>query len=157
MADEEITPETILRWHQRFAAQCNNRAWDLADQPERTPGEEDEMLAAAYAAAYHWFQVGAPLNMARADVTLAHVLSSAGQGQFALHYARRCLDYFEQHACEDWDAAFAHAEIAFAAAVLKDEPLHARHRALARQLGQEIEDEQDRQVFLDVFNKMPVV
>lgn len=157
MADDETTPESIARWHQRFAAQCNNRAWDLADQPERTPDEEDEMVAAAYAAAYHWGKVGASLNVARADVTLAHILSVAGQGQSALHYAQRSLDYFEHHACEDWDAAFAHAEIAFAAAVLKDRPLHARHRALAIQLGQEIQDEQDRQVFLDVFERMPAL
>jgi len=40
--------EELSRWHRWFAVECNNRAWQLADQAERTAAEDDEMLNAAH-------------------------------------------------------------------------------------------------------------
>jgi hypothetical protein len=155
MTGEPPSTEEIARWRRRFAAEGNNRAWDLASQPNRSTEEVEEMVYAAYTAAYHWKQVGQPVNHARADVTLAHVLSLVGQGTEALKYARRSLAFFESTAGEDWDIAFAHLEMALAAAVLKDTALHAFHYSLARELGQAIQEEEDRQVFLTELARIP--
>ena len=152
---DEPTPETIDKWHRRFAAECNNRTWDLIDKPKRTPAEDQEMLYNAYSAAFHWLKVGKPINNARADVTLAHAHALLGQGEQALHYAQRCLAFFESNVGEDWDVAFAHAEMAFAAAVLGDADLHAKHYAQAKKLGEAIQEEEDRTVFLDVLARIP--
>jgi hypothetical protein len=152
---DEPTSETIDKWHRRFAMEGNNRTWDLIDKPSRTPAEDQEMLYCAYTAAFHWSKVGKPINNARADVTLAHVHATLGQGEMALPYAQRCLAFFEGNEGEDWDVAFAHAEMAFAAAVLGDAELHARHYALAKQLGESIQEEQDRTVFMDEFFRIP--
>ena len=46
--------EEIATWQKRFAVACNNRAWALIEQPQRTPAETHEMLHAAHAAAWHW-------------------------------------------------------------------------------------------------------
>jgi hypothetical protein len=152
---EQPDQATIDAWHRRFAAECNNRAWDLASQSERSEDETREMLFTAFASAYHWSKLGAPLNEARADLTLAHVHSVLGVGEAALWYARRALAYLEGHACEDWDLAFAHAEMAFAAAVLGDPELHARHYAEAQARGQAIAEDEDRAAFLTELARIP--
>ncbi len=155
MTGEQPSTEEIARWRRRFAVEGNNRAWDLADKADRSPEEIEEMVYAAYTAAYHWKQVGQPINHARADVTLAHALSLAGQGTEALKYARRSLAHFENTPGEDWDLAFAHLEMALAAAVLKNNALHTFHYSQARELGQAIQGEEDRQVFLSVLARVP--
>lgn len=149
------TQEMIDEWHRWFAVECNNGAWDLIAQAERSPEQEIEMLNRAYAAAYHWSKVGTLLNVARADITLAHAQALLGSGDLALESARRALEFFENNACEDWDLAFAHMEIALAAAVEGDAELHAQHYETARTLGDAIHYEEDRKVFLEEFDRIP--
>jgi hypothetical protein len=153
--DEQPPQQEIDRWHRWFAVQCNNAAWNLTSKQDRTSGEDQEMLNLAYASAYHWSKAGQPIHVARADVTLSHAHSLLGDGDLALGYARRALDFFEHNECEDWDLAFAHLEIALAAAVLGEADLHAGHYATARTLGEAIQEEEDRQVFLEEFDRIP--
>jgi len=152
---EEPSQETIDQWHRWFASRCNNQAWDLIAKPQRTSKENRNMLYLAYASAYHWSRVGALLNDARAEITLANVHALLGDADLALFYAQRCLDYFENHNCEDWDRAFAHAAMAHAAAAKKDKSLHAKHYAKAQELGEAIHDQVDRRIFLDELARIP--
>ncbi|MFN8454991.1 MAG: hypothetical protein U0401_10050 [Anaerolineae bacterium] len=152
---EQLTPEQLNQAQRWFAVECNNRAWGLAAQVERTPAEAQEMLYAAYAAAFHWSKIGQPINDARAEVALAHVHALLGHGQLAQQYARRCLAFFEHNDGEDWDIAFAHAEMAHAAAVTGERELHAHHYAAAQARGAAIEDEEDRRIFLDELARIP--
>lgn len=152
---ERSDPETTRQWHRTFAVECNNAAWDLSAREARTPAEDHQMLCAAFAAAYHWAQLDAPLNDARAGLTLAHVLAAVQLGPLALDYARRSLGFFEAGGGEDWDLAFAHAEMAHAAAKCGDHTLHSYHYARARELGDAIGDEEDRRIFLDEFARIP--
>ena len=146
----------IDKWHHWFAAECNNRAWDLAEKAERSADEDREMLLAAYAATFHWSKTGKPINEMRADFLLGHTLALSGDGVAAMKHARRCLDWCEAHSCEDWDIAFAHAGLAHAAAFRGDAGLHAEHFARAGSFGRAIKDSEDRKVFLDVFSRLPV-
>ena len=148
------TQKTIDKWQRWFAIECNNRTWDLASKPERTPDEDREMLLGAYAAAFHWSIIGKPINDARADLALAHVHALLGH-DMALDYAQRCLAFFENNDGEDWDLAFAHAEMAHAAAVIGDYELHARHYAMAKERGLAIKDEEDRNIFMEEFVRIP--
>ncbi|MBI5649923.1 MAG: hypothetical protein HZC40_05660 [Chloroflexi bacterium] len=154
MADQP-TQEQIAQWHRWFAIECNNRAWSLAAQTARTPDDDREMRDSAHAAAYHWGKIGAPINTARADVALAHVYALLGDGAHALQSARQSLDFFTQNESADWDIAFAHAEMAFAAAVNRDAALHAHHYTRARELGAAIKQDADRKIFLDELAKIP--
>jgi hypothetical protein len=151
MADKE----EIAKWHRWFAAECNNLGWSLAAKNERSDAENREMLFAANAAAFHWAKVGQPINDARADLLIAHVYATLGNGAEAMHYATRCLNMCLKQPCEDWDVAFAHAGVAFAASVLGDGALHAEHYATAERLGRAIKDEEDRRVFLEEFAHIP--
>ena len=42
--------------HKYFSAHCFNRAWDLIDKTDRTPGEDEEMIRLSLASQYHWSQ-----------------------------------------------------------------------------------------------------
>lgn len=154
---EKPDQDEINKWHRYFGVEGNNRAWDLASKAQRTAAEDQEMLNLAYTAAYHWSKVGKPVNDARADVTLAHVHALLKHGELALKYAQRSLAFCEQHPNEreDWDLAFAHMEMAHAAAALGDPHLHAQHYAEARRLGQGIAEEEDRKVFLEELARIP--
>jgi len=152
---EQPSQETIDQWHRWFAIECNNNAWDLASHSSRTSAEDEEMVNLAYAAALHWSKVGKPIHQARADVTLAHALSLTNRGELALKHAQRCLVFFETNPSEDWDVAFAHAEVAHAAAVQGNANLHAQHYTLAKEHGLAIHDETDRKIFLDELLRIP--
>jgi hypothetical protein len=153
--DKQATPEDIASWHRWFAVECNNRAWDLADIDKRSEAEDDEMVRAAQAAGYHWSIVGAPVNVARAEMTLAHVYALTGRAAPAMESARRCMAHFEREGGADWDLAFAHAEMALAAVVGGDVALHAQHYEAARAAGAAIADEGDRTAFAAVFDRVP--
>jgi len=88
---EEKTPER----HRNFAIECNNRAWDLCVQV-RTAAEDEELLNAAHAAAFHWGHAGNERNHMRATMLLAEAHALLGLGPTALAYANRMKGYFLQ-------------------------------------------------------------
>ena len=147
----------LARCHRWFAVEGNNRAWALVAQDSRTPDEELLMLTLAHTAAFHWSAAGGSLEVARADYTLAHAYALSGQGVLALRCARRALVFFEENPAEgeDWDRAFAHAELAHAAATAQDGALHAAEFAQAALLGAAIADVEDRTIFLTEFARLP--
>lgn len=149
------SPWTIERMNRWFAVECNNRAWALASQPDRPASEDQALLFNAYAAAYHWSQVGTPLHHARAALLLAHAHALCRHKDLALQYAGECLRFFDNDPGEDWDLAFAHAAMALAQAVAQEKSLHARHYARAKELGQAIKDETDRRIFFEEFARIP--
>ncbi len=141
--------------HRRHAVECNNLAWRLSEQAERSAAEDEEMLNAAHASAFHWSRAGNELNAARAWMLLGRVHALLGNGQAALRYARQCHDYLAAHDPPDWELAFVHAVLAHAAFAAGDGTLHALHYAKARDLGAAIADDEDRSIFLGTFGTIP--
>ena len=152
---DQPAPEEINAWHKRFAASCNNSAWNLIEKPERTAAEGREMIYLAYAAAYHWSVVGTPVNHARAEILLAHALALFGKGDDAKEYARSALSFFEAGNGEDWDIPFAHLEMALAAASQGDYDRHRLHYDLARSTGEVISEQEDRDIFFHELARIP--
>ncbi|MCO6457211.1 MAG: hypothetical protein J5I93_18090 [Pirellulaceae bacterium] len=149
------TPDEIARFHRWHAVESNNLAWKLSEQTSRTAAEDELMLDAAHASAYHWGQVGTELNQVRAQMLLGQVHAALGQGTTALNYARRSSEYFAARETPDWELAFAHAVLAHAASAAGDAALHQQHYALAEQLGQAIADPEDQAVFRQSFQRIP--
>ena len=152
---ERPTTEEIAIWHKRFAVSCNNRGWELVEQPQRSPSEIHEMLHAAHAAAWHWARVGTALNEARADMLLGMAHALASDGDLALRYARLAFNYFNEHEAATWEQAFVHATLAAAAHAGGERELHVEHYAEAARLGDSIADAEDRAVFLRSFANVP--
>ena len=154
---ERPSPEDIARWQKWFAAACNNRAWQLVEQPNRTPSDVHEMLHAAHASAWHWARIGTSLNEARSNMLLGMAHALAGDGPLGLRYAMLAFNYFNEHEAPDWEQAFAHATLAAAAQAAGNAALHAEHYVEAERLGQAIADEQDRDIFMRTFSQVPRV
>lgn len=152
---ERPSSDDIQQWQKRFAVACNNRAWALVEQADRTPSEVHEMLHAAHASAWHWARVGTSLNEARANMLLGMAHGLAGEGALGLRYAMLAFNYFNEHEAPDWEQAFAHAALAAAAKSAGQAALHAEHYAEAGRLGQAIADEQDRDIFMRSFTQIP--
>ena len=135
--------------HRRLAADLFNHTWTLIEREQRTPDEDDEMLYATFASAYHWLRVdgAGPEHRARSEWQISRVYAELGRGEEALVHARRCLDHCRGHGIGDWDLAFAWEALARAARVAGDAGLFHESLAQAREAGREIADADDREHF----------
>ena len=113
------------------------------------------MLQAAHAAAFHWSGVGTELHVARAEQLLAQVYALLDQGDMAMHYAKRNLEFVMGRESPPWELAFSHAVMAHAASKAGNPALHATEYGLARSLGESLEDPDEREIFRATFDTIP--
>jgi hypothetical protein len=151
----DLSPEEIARSHRWHAIECNNLAWELNEQSGRTPNQDEEMLNAAHASAFHWTRVGTELNHARAKMLLGQVHAALGDGKYAMMYAQQSYNYVTTHDSPDWEVAFAHAILAHAAYAAGDSDLHQEHYTRARELGGAIAEPQEQEIFFKTFDRLP--
>lgn len=149
---EDTDPKS---WHRYFAMENNNRAWELAALPTRTPSEKSEMLNAAHAAAAHWAIVGTEQHDMRAKTLLAEVHALCGFGESALELAELVRSYFSTRETEDWEIAFVYAIHAHAAAVAGDSAQHRQSYSAAESAIKAIAGDQDRDIVKQTFNQVP--
>jgi hypothetical protein len=151
----DVTPsEEATAWHRRFAAAANNRAWDLSVQP-RSAAQDQEMLHAAHASAWHWEKVGTRLNRARALMLLAEVHALLGLGQSALAHAEEMRAHLLEVHSPDWEVAFVHVVHAHAAAAAGDTEKHRNSYALAVAALEGITNEEERRNVASTFLHVP--
>jgi len=141
-------------WHRYFAMDCNNRAWDLSIAA-RGADEDDEMLNAAHAAAFHWRFAGNELNHMRATMLLAEVHALRGLGRTAFAYATKMRSYFLGRATPDWEIAFTHAIHAHAAYAAGERELHRRSYDEAVRTVAAILDPKEREIVEQTFAHVP--
>lgn len=138
--------------HRSLAVALFNDCRRLLEKTERSAEEDDELLHAAHASAYHWLKAPEcePKNRARSEWLCSRVYAVLGRAEPALNHAERCLAFAEDHAdnMDDWDLAFAYEALARAHRVAGDEPASSRYERLAREAAEQIEDAEDRQVVL---------
>ena len=70
---------------------ANNSTWELLDGRQLTDDEADDLLGRAYAATYHWRRAegATAVNAARGSWLVSRCHAVLGQGELALHHARR--------------------------------------------------------------------
>jgi hypothetical protein len=56
-----------------LAKEANRETWTLLERDDRTAEDDERMVHAAHAFAFHWQQAGGDLEAARADWPLSHV------------------------------------------------------------------------------------
>ncbi len=133
-------------FHRRQAVDANNSVWELAELPERSPDQDEELLRRAYAAAYHWDRAtgAGPQNRARADYMVAKALLLTGQPEASLRSADRCLHRCLEDDLVDFDLAYAHEARARALAALGRVDEAAAAWSLARSVP--VADPEDREL-----------
>jgi hypothetical protein len=147
--------EDATAWLRRFAAAGNNRAWELSVQ-SRSTAEDQEMLNAAHASAWHWGMVGTELNRMRATMLLAEVHSLLGFGPSALAYAEEMREYFLGVGAPEWEIAFVHVVHAHAASAAGEALKHrASYESAVASLGN-ISNEEERRNVASTFSHVPI-
>lgn len=140
--------------HRQLAMEANNRAWALSEKPGLTNQDHATLLDAAHAAAYHWRAIGTPEQVGHADLLLGRVHALLGHGALAMTFATAAFQSITSRDCARWEAAFAHAILAHAAAVAGDTREHARSYAEAKSLGAQLDGE-DEKLFRATFTLIP--
>ncbi|HSL44520.1 MAG TPA: hypothetical protein VK897_13875 [Anaerolineales bacterium] len=151
---DEIKAYTIDEAHKYFAQSTNSRVWDLLQKPNRSQAEDDEMLHAAHACAYHWQFAGTAVHQQRAEWLISHVHVVLGHGNQALRHAQRCFELTEANRdlMQDFDIAYAFEGMARAQALLGDHKIAEEFLVLAQQAGNGIANEEDRSIFMGDFD-----
>jgi len=111
----------------------------------RTLEQDDEMIHATHASAYHWRQAGEIKNFARSEWQCSRVYVVLGRPEPALHHARRCLEWCEAGEVEDWDVPYAYEALARAHLVAGNEDEAKRLADRARELAADVAGEKDRE------------
>lgn len=137
--------------HQYFSKECFNRAWDLIDQEERTPAEEDAMLNLSLASLWHWTQRpdcgNKELSLGYWQVSRIYAIT--GRPENAVWYAERCLEVTEDAELPPFYLGYAYEALARAAMAGRDKRQAMEYIAQSRALAAQEPNEEDRQLLLD--------
>lgn len=148
---------TIAEAHKYFAQSTNGRVWELLQKPSRSQAENDEMLHAAHACAFHWRFAGTAVHQQRGEWLISHVHAVLRQSREALRHAERCFEWTESHRemMKDFDIAYAFEGLARAHAMMGDHHVAQEFFDLAGQAGRAIANEEDRAIFMGDFEQGP--
>jgi hypothetical protein len=139
----------------QLAADLFNFTWTLLEKPDRTERETDRMIDAAHAARFFREDVGEPFNHARGEWQISRAYATAGRVAPALYHAQRCLEICEEHGIGDFDLAYAYEALARAHGVAGETDVAARHEAQAREAGERIAEQDDRELFFSDLDTLP--
>jgi len=128
--------------HRYFGARLNNATWELF-----TGDDPQGLLHAVHTSAWHWRQVGSPENLARADWMCSHAYAVLGHGTLAALFGRNSLRICDDNGIGDFDRAYAYEAVARAAAASGDLEEARRLRGMARDAGDAIAENEDRDIF----------
>jgi hypothetical protein len=119
--------------------ELNNATWELVEQvvtPDSPVGDREQALYGAYAATYHWMQVGTAANHARGEYLIHAAAIAVGLPEVALRHALRCAEITDANpeVVNAFDRACAAEALARGYAATGDLEAAARHLATAREL-----------------------
>ena len=134
--------------HRRLGVDLYNATWALLDRDDRTPEEDDAMIAAAHASMHHWSQAPdvQPQNLGRGHWLCSRVHAVMAQPDAAAYHADRYVTIAESQPVADWDLAAALEASARASAVAGDWDAAEDFVARARAACASIAHEEDREV-----------
>jgi len=101
-------------------------------------------VRAAYASRWHWGVVGGRINFARGEWQVSRCCAEAGRSQAAIHHANLYMEACKAEDFGPFDLAFAHGGLARAFRVADRQEEAAQHTEAAREVGKDIESDQDR-------------
>ncbi len=132
--------------HNFFSASCFNRAWDFMDMVERTPEEDELMIASSLASIYHWSQRPdcTDTNRSIGFWQASRVFALVGQVENARHYAQLSLKYSQEDT--PFYRGYAFEALARAEMIGGNTSAMQEHLAKARMYTALVPDLEDRKV-----------
>lgn len=160
MSDEQKDKEQkekIEKCNKYFGPTLFNQTWDLIDKGDkRTLQDELMMIHSAHASAWHWRQVGAPLNFARSEWQISRVYSILGRTKEAMYHAELSLELCTENGFGDFDLAFAYEALARASATAGAKETTEKYLKLARDASEDIAKKGDKDYFLSELNNIKI-
>jgi ribosomal protein S18 acetylase RimI-like enzyme len=144
-----------LPLQRKLGAELFNGTWTLLEKQDRTPDDDTRMIHMAHASAYHWLQVGTPLNFARSHWLCSRVYSVLGRPEPALYHAQLVHDICTEHGITDFDLAYAYEALARAHAVAGNRGESGSWRDRARAATADVADAEDRDLLLSDLATIP--
>lgn len=152
---EKARPRTEPEWHRWFATQLFNSTWKLILKKRRTKEDEDAMIRMAHASRYHWSVVGGPKEAAIGEWQISHVYALLRRPEPALYHAQRCLEICKAGKVRDFPLAYGYEALARAFALAGKARLRDACLKLARAAGEEIAEDDDRELFFKDLRTVP--
>ena len=137
--------------HRYFAVECFNRVWNLIDQAERTPEQDEEMIRLCQASLFHWSRRDdcTDQNMSIGCWQASRVYALAGRPDEAIRYGQLSLDFSLKGDTPPFYVAYSHEALARAYALARKQETSNEHLAEARRLAEEVSDADSRKMLLD--------
>lgn len=148
-------PNTETEWHRWFAARLFNSAWTLIVKKRRTKEDIDTMIHMTHASRYHWSEVGGPKEAAIGEWQISHVYATLGRPEPALYHAQRCLEICKSGKVGDFPLAYAFEALARSFALAGKLRLREACMKLAKDAGQKIAEDDDREGFFKDLRTVP--
>ena len=153
--DLSVPRAADLPLHRKLAAELFNGTWTLLEKQDRAPDEDAAMIHMAHASAYHWLQVGTPLNFGRSHWLCSRVYSVLGRPEPARYHAQLAHDICTEHGIGGFDLAYAMEALARAHAVAGNRSESDGWRDRARAAAADIADAEDRELLLGDLATIP--
>ena len=138
-----------------MAVAAFNTTWTLIDAPARSPEQDRQMLTSAFAARWHWGEIGTAENIAVSDWQVSHCASLLGDGPLALWFAHAGLERAESAELPTWLVASMCEGMARAHATAGDRSGYERFAARARDLLARVDDAEDRELIESQLASIP--
>ena len=138
--------------HRYYSADCFNKAWDLLELAQRTPGQDREMVLLNQATLWHWMQ--------RPDCTEQHlsvgywqssrIHAVLGDGELAYRHAVLSKQFAQNS--EPFYQGYALEAMARAEECRGNTAIAHQHGEAARAIAQNITNGKHRKMLLDDLN-----
>jgi hypothetical protein len=147
--------EQVSSAHRAFAVAAFNGTWELIDLAERTPEQTRRMLTLAFAARWHWGEIGTDENLAVSDWQVGHVAALAGEVSLAQTFSRSAYELARSAGLPNWLHASTAEGMARACAVAGDRAGYEQYAEEARTLVATLDDEEDRELITGQLASIP--
>lgn len=134
------------RQHRKIGADLFNYTWSLLDAKHRSTDENDEMLHAAHASAYHWAHAGRLLQRSISEWQISRVYSVLRRPEPALYHARRSLELARRGRVSPFYVAYAYEALARASAVAHRPRERDRYLRIAARYGRAVRSTDGRRM-----------
>ncbi len=142
--------------HQMMAGKLSELVFGLLfKEGELTEREKEIMVHAGHGACFHYDETGTPKDWARSEWLLARVYVAVQRPVPAVYYAQRCVALCRERELGDFAIAYGYEALARAAAMVGDKKSYDEIIAKAKEHGDKIEKQEDRDMFMSDFNTIP--
>jgi hypothetical protein len=137
--------------HKFFSTHCFNKAWDLIDQPSRTPEQDEEMIRLSLASAWHWKKRDdcTQVNLSVSFWQTSRIYSILRQVDNARRYALLCLDASQGEDIAQFYLGCAYEALARAESLVGNKTQVEQYLKKACNIAAAMSDSEEKQMLLD--------